>query len=103
MEFRLIDVKGIDYGKDANRESIDSKAGLDIQLTIDYDLQLKVESLLKGYNGTIICMNPENGEILAMASAPDYSLKEFIGPLKYELWNEWTEEKKLLNRATVGQ
>ena len=103
MEFRLIDVKGIDYGKDVNRESIDSKAGLDIQLTINYDLQLKVESLLKGYNGTIICMNPENGEILAMASAPDYSLKEFIGPLKYELWNEWTEEKKLLNRATVGQ
>jgi len=103
MEFRLIDVKGIDYGKDLNRESANSKSGLDIQLTIDYNLQLKIENLLKNYNGSIICMNPENGEVLAMASSPNYSLKEFIGPLKQELWDEWTENKKLLNRATAGQ
>ena len=103
MEYRLVDVKGIDYGVDFERENIDSKVGSDVQLTIDYDLQLKIESLLKGYNGSIICMNPENGEVLAMASSPDYSLKEFIGPLKHEVWDQWKKDKRLLNRATAGQ
>jgi len=103
MEFRLVDVKGIDYGKDVQRESSNPKPGKNVQLTIDYDLQVKIESLLNNYSGSIICMNPENGEILAMASSPNYSLTEFIGPLKYDLWNEWKKDKKLLNRATVGQ
>ena len=103
MEFRLVDVKGIDYGRDPERENSNSKVGTDVQLTIDYDLQLKIENLLKGYNGSIICMNPENGEVLAMASSPDYSLKEFIGPLKHEIWNQWKKDKRLLNRATAGE
>ncbi len=103
MEYRLVDVKGIDYGVDFERENIDSKVGSDVQLTIDYDLQLKVEDLLKGHNGSIICMNPENGEVLAMASSPDYSLKEFIGPLKQELWDQWKKDNILLNRATMGK
>ena len=103
MEYRLFDVKGIDYGRDTGKENFDSKVGSDVQLTIDYDLQLKVESLLRGYNGSIICMNPENGEVLAMASSPDYSLKEFIGPLKYEIWDQWKKDKRLLNRSTAGQ
>ncbi|MAR15272.1 MAG: hypothetical protein CMG21_02320 [Candidatus Marinimicrobia bacterium] len=102
-EHRLVDVKGIDYGIDTEKENFDSKVGSDVQLTIDYGLQLKIESLLKGYNGSIICMNPENGEVLAMASSPDYSLKEFIGPLKYEVWDQWKKDKRLLNRATAGQ
>ena len=103
MEYRLVDVKGIDYGVDFERENIDSKVGSDVQLTIDYDLQLKIEDLLKGHNGSIICMNPENGEVLAMASSPDYSLKEFIGPLKQELWDQWKKDNILLNRATMGK
>ena len=103
MEFRLVDVKGIDYGIDTEKENINSKVGSDVQLTIDYELQLKIEDLLKNKNGSIICMNPENGEVLAMASSPDYSLKEFIGPLKQELWDEWKEDNRLLNRATMGK
>jgi penicillin-binding protein 2 len=103
MEFRLIDVKGIDYGRDTQQEIRNSKVGSDIQLTIDYELQLKIEDLLKNQNGSIICMNPENGEVLAMASSPDYSLKEFIGPLKQELWDQWKEDNRLLNRATMGK
>ena len=35
---------------------------------------------------------PSYGEVLAMASSPNYSLSEFIGPLKHEIWNEWTEK-----------
>src|SRR5512132_751623 len=51
--------------------------GTTLVLTIDRDLQAKVETILddslKTYgadNGTIIVMNPRDGEILAMASTP---------------------------------
>lgn len=58
--------------------------GTTLVLTLNRDLQAKVESLLdeglKDYgakNGTIIVMNPRNGEILAMAATPRMDLNNF--------------------------
>jgi len=102
LEYRLVNTFGFDYGIDRNQPNFNSIPGANIVLTIDYDLQLKIEGLLNGYKGSIICMNPKNGEVLAMASSPDYSLKEFIGPLKYETWDKWEKEKILMNRSTAG-
>lgn len=52
-------------------------AGASLVLTIDREIQRTVEKILdnavvknKAQNGTIIVMNPKNGEILAMASTP---------------------------------
>tara|TARA_B100002052_G_C15886427_1_gene601793 strand:- start:1339 stop:3156 length:1818 start_codon:yes stop_codon:yes gene_type:complete len=103
MENRIIDAHGLDYGLDNEKDNIPSISGDNIKLTIDYDLQYTVEQLIEQYTGSVICMDPLNGEVLAMASSPNYSLSEFIGPLKHEIWNDWTEKKILLNRATVGQ
>ena len=99
QEYHVINTFGKDLGIDKNK-SIPFVAGEDIYLTIDYNLQSRIEELLKGYKGSIVCMNPESGDILAMASAPDYSLSQFIGPLKTETWEKWKKEKRLLNRAT---
>ena len=84
-----IDKKGIPY-----------IPGDDLYLTIDNDLQALIENILSKYTGSIICMNPQNGQILGMASAPDYSLSQFIGPLKYDTWQTW--KKRLVNRSTAG-
>lgn len=58
--------------------------GTTLVLTLDRDLQAKVESILddslKQYgaeNGTIIVMNPKNGEIMAMASTPRMDLNNY--------------------------
>ncbi|MFH1847400.1 MAG: penicillin-binding protein 2 [Candidatus Omnitrophota bacterium] len=53
-------------------------AGRDAYLTIDLDLQKFCEEFLKGRKGAIVAMNPGTGEILAMASAPDYDPGIFI-------------------------
>ncbi len=100
-ESHIINTYGKDLGVDKKR-SIPSVPGDDLFLSIDYDLQIFIENLLAKHAGSIICMNPENGEILGMASAPDYSLSQFIGPLKYDTWQEWTKEKRLVNRSTGG-
>ena len=49
--------------------------------TIDLEIQSIAEKSLSGKSGAIICMNPNNGEIIAFASSPDYDLKPFIGPV----------------------
>ncbi len=58
--------------------------GTTLVLTINRDLQAKVESILDkslveygAENGTIIVMDPHNGEILAMASTPRMDLNNY--------------------------
>jgi cell division protein FtsI/penicillin-binding protein 2 len=58
--------------------------GTTLVLTLNRDLQAKVESILDqalidygAQNGTIIVMNPRNGEILAMAATPRMDLNNY--------------------------
>jgi cell division protein FtsI/penicillin-binding protein 2 len=59
-------------------------AGASLVLTIDREIQRATESILDkavkstgSVNGTIVVMNPRNGEILAMASTPRMNLNEY--------------------------
>jgi len=58
--------------------------GADLILTIDFQIQTFVEKILeetikryKAKGGTIIVMNPQNGEILAMSSLPNFNPNEY--------------------------
>jgi penicillin-binding protein 2 len=79
--------------------------GADLNLSIDSDLQLLAETLIADKRGAVVCMDPNNGEILAMASKPDYSLEDFSGVTPVEVWDKLNTdpEKPLLNRAVFGQ
>lgn len=75
------------------------KIGNNLTLTVDTGLQRLSRELLQGKKGTIITMNPSNGEILSMVSMPDFNVKT--------LSNDWSfvsvdEGSPLLNRATQG-
>ncbi len=80
-----------------------SKQGKDIQLTIDLNLQLIAEEVLKDKNGgAIIVMDPRDGAIKAMASKPTFDLnffsKDFKPQKEYDaLFN--SQSKPLFNRA----
>ena len=102
VEYHVVNTFGKDLGIDKNK-SIPYISGKDIYLTIDYNLQSFIENLMKDYKGAVICMNPINGEILAMVSAPDYSLSQFIGPLKTDIWEKWKKENRLVNRVAQGR
>jgi penicillin-binding protein 2 len=56
------------------------QCGKDIQLTIDKDLQKAVDKLLGDKKGAAIVMDPRNGEILALASHPDFDPNIFVRP-----------------------
>ena len=77
--------------------------GQDIVLTIDLNLQLVAEEVLKDKKaGAIIVMDPRDGAIRAMASKPTFDLNFFSKDFKPEkeynkLFN--SPEKPLFNRA----
>ena len=93
-------------------------AGSDIVLSIDANLQKITEDTLaaniqkiasggfgKAYNakaGAAVVMNVNSGEILAMASYPDYNPADFVGGISQEAWNNYTNNgaKPLVNKAT---
>jgi len=79
--------------------------GQNITLTIDKDLQLLAEKALEGKRGAIVAMNPNNGEILAMASAPAFDPNLFIGGIGRSEWVRIISNKEypLQNRAISGQ
>jgi penicillin-binding protein 2 len=59
----------------AEVEAVAPRAGQDLVTTIDLDLQLVAEEQLANSpsrRGVIVAMNPQNGEVLAMASYPTF-------------------------------
>ena len=67
---------------DENENYISAENGSDITLTIDANIQTIAEKYLKqacienacNNGGTVVIMNPKNGDVLAMATYPDYDL-----------------------------
>ena len=91
-------------------------AGNNVVLTIDAKLQQVVQDALKtniekirngGFSqqsdtagGACIVMNVKIGEVLALASYPDFEPQAFIGGISSEKWNEYTTNlMPLKNRA----
>ena len=82
-------------------EEIPAVAGGDIRLSIDLDLQMAAEKELEDKVGVIIAMDPRNGEILAMASAPSFNPNAFSPRISSAEWKELINnpDKPLQNRA----
>ncbi|MBO7166136.1 MAG: penicillin-binding protein 2 [Kiritimatiellae bacterium] len=82
----------------------EASAGPDLSLTIDLNLQKVVERELNGLTGAAVVMDPRNGEILAMVSAPSYDLNDFVPFLSMEKFERYSNDpaKPLLNRAITG-
>ncbi len=76
----------------------DVVTGKDLTLTIDYDLQKLAEEMLVNKHGAIVALDPNNGEILVMATGPDIDPQLFTGPEKsknlYKLANDTIYENK---------
>jgi len=93
-------------------ERIEPQSGQDIVTTIDLDLQQAAEDQLRKSpqgRGVIIAMDPNNGEIFALASAPTFDPNLFSqrittkeGRAEYqELLND--PDKPLIDRAIQGK
>jgi penicillin-binding protein 2 len=74
--------------------------GRDVTLTLDLKAQKIVEENLRGRKGSIILMDPSNGEILALANYPNFNPAVFVNKrtkLISGLFND--PDAPLINRA----
>lgn len=80
--------------------SKDAKNGDDLKLTIDINIQKKLNEELGSDKGCGVVMNPVNGEVLGLASTPSYNPNDFILGMTDEQWNSLNnnENKPLYNR-----
>lgn len=73
VKYKMVNVRGVDKGSFKNGElDTASVAGINIQSTIDLELQDYGEKLMTGKRGSVVAIEPKTGEILAMISAPIY-------------------------------
>ncbi len=79
--------------------------GENVCLTIDKDLQAVAEKALAGKSGAIVAMDPNNGEILALASGPSFDPNLFVGGIDRASWEGivLSGDFPLQDRALSGQ
>ena len=68
-------------------KSVPSVPGKNISLSIDIRLQQVANEAMKGESGAVIVMNPKTGDILALASFPDFDPNLFSGGIDHKNWN----------------
>ena len=93
---KLTDAKGSNLDEQGE-QYVDSIDGNDLILTIDATIQGIVEKYLEEAcvdnvctdGGNIIVMNPNNGDILAMAGYPNFNLNDPYKPLDENLLSTW--------------
>ena len=76
--------------------------GKDLYLTIDIELQKYMYSRLLGYTGSSVAINPKNGEILAMVSAPALDPNQKLWKLDVDQEQALIIKSPMFNRATHG-
>ncbi|MGB2696993.1 MAG: penicillin-binding transpeptidase domain-containing protein, partial [Candidatus Zixiibacteriota bacterium] len=79
--------------------------GLNLELTIDLDLQAFAESCFHPYrSGALIVVDPQNGEVLALLSKPGFDSNIFTGIITQKEWGKLVSDPDLLflNRITQG-
>ncbi|VAW33853.1 Peptidoglycan D,D-transpeptidase MrdA [hydrothermal vent metagenome] len=79
-------------------------SGEDITLTIDIHLQKTAYDALGDLTGSIIAINPKNGEILAMVSKPGFDPNDFVNGISQAKYSALinSQEKPLFNRSIKG-
>lgn len=79
---------------------IEQKEGNSVKTTLNTELQGLATSLLQGHKGSIILMNPQTGEVLAMADLPSFNPNTINEDWQNIVNDE--ENSPLLMRSTKG-
>jgi penicillin-binding protein 2 len=79
--------------------------GNNLHLTIDSKLQKVAEEAFADYSGAAVAIDPNNGEILALASMPVFDPNLFVNGISFGNYSELRDSPRrpLFNRALSGQ
>ena len=79
--------------------------GQNIHLTIDHSLQTVASDIMSGKRGSIVAIDPENGDILALVSSPAYDPNPFVNGIDSKSYDALlsANDTPLINRVLNGK
>ena len=86
-------------------KTVEAQPGHNLYLTIDHNLQKKAEELLENLAGAVVAMDPDSGEILAMASSPSFDQNSFVSGMSYKQWKKLSSnpDRPMRNKVIQGE
>jgi penicillin-binding protein 2 len=98
----VVDHAGYQYEK-KEEEQVNPVRGGSVTITIDIDLQKAAEHALGNYTGAVVVLEVDSGDVLAIASKPDYDLNDLSPYISNEAYEDIEKRGAWLNRAIQGQ
>ena len=80
-------------------------AGQNVYLTLDIELQKTAEAAMIENSGSLVALDPVNGDVLAVVSQPGFDPNLFVNGISHENYARLRDdhERPLFNRALTGQ
>ena len=107
-ELVQVDALGRRVREDETRDFLGSRSnraaipGRNLILTIDQDLQLAAKEAFQENAGSLVAIDPRNGEILAMISRPSFDSTRFSRGIPADLWAKLlNDERRPLKDKTI--
>jgi penicillin-binding protein 2 len=86
-------------------KTVEAEPGHNVYLTTDQQLQHRTETLLEGVVGAAVAIEPDTGQILALASSPSFDQNFFVGGITHDQWDSLVSNpfRPMSNRAIQGE
>lgn len=96
-----VDVAGFRHEEIGGRRPV---PGRDIVLSLDLRIQQAAEDAIGDTPGAVAVIDPRNGDVLALASAPGFNPNDFIPSISSAMWRTLREDpgQPLFHRAAAG-
>ncbi|HEX9820290.1 MAG TPA: penicillin-binding protein 2 [Methylomirabilota bacterium] len=86
-------------------QSTEPHPGAEVVTTVDRRIQEAAERAMEGLAGSVVVMDPRNGDVLAMVSTPAFEIDRFTGTIERNAWLRVIQDPDhpLLNRTIQSQ
>ena len=105
VRFVEVDARGRIVGDFAGSTSRPSVPGGEVRLSVDLELQRWIHEIFpKDKMGAVVAIDPTDGSVLALYSAPTFDPNGFVGGIDSDMWQQLNSDpaKPLYNRAVLG-
>jgi penicillin-binding protein 2 len=105
LRYVEVDARGRIVGDFSGFTERHARFGEELRLNIDRGLQEWIHGIFPdSMRGAVVALDPADGSVLALYSAPAFDPNDFVGGIDVDLWNDLNtdEGKPLFNRAVQG-
>ena len=105
LKYVEFDARGRIVGDFSGVRTDPGEEGQSLRLNIDFELQAWIDRIFPDtMAGAVVALDPADGGVLALYSAPTYDPSAFVGGIDPALWSSLVtdERKPLFDRAVVG-